>query len=40
MLLATDFPFLNIMWEIFIFAVVVTIIWVVIQQTGRSSHGI
>ncbi len=43
MLLATDFPFLNIMWEMFIFAVVVMIIWVVIMclidNFRRRDHG-
>lgn len=43
MLLATDYPFLNIMWSMFIFAVVVMYIWVVIMcltdNFRRHDHG-
>ena len=43
MLLATDYPFLNIMWSMFIFALVVMFIWVVIlcltDNFRRRDHG-
>ena len=43
MLLATDYPFLNIMWSMFIFAVVVMFIWAVIMclmdNFRRRDHG-
>ena len=43
MLLATDYPFLNIMWTMFIFGVVVMFIWAVIMclmdNFRRRDHG-
>ena len=43
MLLGVEYPFLNIMWSIFIFGVVVMFIWAVIMclidNFSRRDHG-